>query len=209
MSHENPFGADSQEPVADPASSGVQSEGVEQQEFIDATALNNRIVRIEDPRLKAEAIAALSGEEVAAVADKLLENSRAAYDPFNSVYGMLGTFNFDERILAQPETIEAVKNVFTGGDIHLYNVDRLVGIPVVSEAVFSDEGVHAAVVKSINNFFTHADRSQAEIGLLMVDKLNIPSTELREIAENIKGNHDSYGAFFEHFGQRVLYPELG
>jgi hypothetical protein len=209
MSHENPFGEDSQESAVNPTAQGQQNEGTEQQEFIDATALNNRIVRIEDPRLKAEAIAALSGEEIAAVADKLLENSTAAYDPFNSVYGMLGTFNFDERILAQPETVEAIKNVYIFGDVHLYNIDRLVGIPVVGEAILADEGVHAAVVKSVNTFFTRADREEAEIGLQMVDKLNIPSAELREIAENIKGNHDSYGAFFEHFGQRVLYPELG
>ena len=187
--------------------------GVEQaietieKEPIDVTALNNKIVRMPS-RQRSEAIADLSEEEISAITEELLRMSKLD-DSFDRVYGMLSTFNKSERILQQPDTVEALKTILTNGRTHLYNVDRIITLPGVGEKVLANLEVRSGVIESSLNFFSnYTDKSSHESGLKVVTEMNLTIPELRTIAEGLKSKGDSYTRFVRHFGAGTIYPEL-
>ena len=180
-----------------------------EKEPIDVIALNNKIVHM--PYLKrAEAIANLSEEEISAIAKHLLVILHdGAGESFDRVYSMITTFNKSERILEQPETVEALKSIFTNTRIHLYNVGGIINLPGIGEKVLADSEVRNAIIESTTRFFSnYDDKSSHESGLRIVDEMKLSALELRAIAEGLKGKGDAYTRFVRHFGALTIYPEL-
>jgi len=123
----------------------------------------------------------------------------------------LGNFKNKNELIIQPEVIEAFKRSLSEG-MHLYDIDRLVGMPGVPEEIFNDPAVQRGIQSSLKSFVTHQSEAEWSSVSGAVDRVvagaKISDGGLRNIAEEIKGNSDAFRIFIGHFGSKRVYPEL-
>ena len=110
--------------------------------------------------------------------------------------------------MSQLEVVEALSIELAAGELHLYDVDRILKISDFPNELLSEPGVHAGIVESARNFFQYKPASEFQYAWGVLDKVNLTSEELRGIAENIKGKTAEFQAFATHVGAKRMYPEL-
>ncbi len=181
----------------------IKEKEVSEDSQIDAVALNNKIVNMPHHKQQ-EAIDNLTQEEIKAVAKNIAKGD------FEHTLDFLNNFKNKPEIIAQPEIIDKFKKVLAGGNVHLYNVDRILGLPGTEE-VFKDAEVQKGVKNSIRSFVSYQNSSEWPHVSGAIDRVvkgaNIDNKGLRDIAEEIKGNSDTFQLFVRHFGVKSLYPE--
>src|SRR3989344_949264 len=188
-------------------STGVVAEALESKP-IDAVEVNNRILDIRSEEKRAEAINNLSAEEISALA-RLIAKS----DDISDVVDRLsGSFQNNPKIASQPEIVNRLKEgLLSSKNIHLYTVDRVVGLPG-TEDMFNDLEVQKNVQNSVGRFVSSqssADWPHVTSALdRVVEGAKISNQGLRNIAEQIKGNNNAFTRFVRHFGVERIYPEV-
>ncbi len=174
---------------------------------IDAVALNNKIVNMRSEQAQAEAIANLTPEEITAVADMVSARLTSA-DPFNSVYALLGNFKFKTELMEQPQVAEALKSLLVSSQ-HIYNVDRILKhLPDSSAGILEDPGVKKGLLESISRAANMSATDFKNEALPIIDRMGLSDGELHDVAEQIKGNGDQYSDLVKHFGVKRLYSDI-
>lgn len=185
---------------------------------IDAVALNNKMVGLKEKaygerislegpeagKAYREALENMSQQEISAVAKNI-----ATEKPENML-SFLENFNNKAEIIAQPEIMEAFKNELSKGNVHLYDIDRIIYLPNTKE-LFDDPEVQKGVQDSIRRFVAYQNYAEwphvADAVERVVAGANIDSRGLRNIAESLKGNTDVFHLFVKQFGHKRIYPE--
>lgn len=172
---------------------------------IDAVALNNKIVAIRGEREKAEALANLSEEEISAVAKNI------ASSDWEHTLSFLNNFRNKAEIVSSPEMTNKFKEMLSSGRIHLYDVDRIQGLPGISKEIFSDDATKKGIKNSIKSFVSYQNGSEwphvSDSISRVVEGTGMDTQDLRDIAEEIKANADVFRLFVQQFGAKRLYPE--
>ena len=123
----------------------------------------------------------------------------------------LGKFENKSEIIAQPEVMEAFKKSLIEG-MHFYDVDKLVGIPGIPKELFESQEVQIGVLSSLKSFVMHQNEASWNNISSAVDRIvsgaKISDNGLRSLAEELKGNPESYRLFVDHFGVKRIYPDL-
>ena len=179
-------------------------EQVSESEKIDPVALNNRIVNMPHQKQQ-EAIDNLTQEEIRAVAKNIAKGN------FDHTLDFLNNFKNKPEIISQPEIIDKFKKALAGGNVHLYDVDRILSLHGTEE-VFNDPEVQKGVQNSVRSFVSYQNSSEWPHVSGAIDRVvkgaNIDNQGLRNIAEEIKGNNDAFHLFIRQFGIKRIYPEL-
>ncbi|MDD5397011.1 MAG: hypothetical protein PHW24_03050 [Candidatus Moranbacteria bacterium] len=174
---------------------------------IDAVALNNKIVNIRGEKARTEAIANLSEEEISAVAKNI------ASSDWEHTLSFLNNFQNKAEIVSSPEMTNKFKEMLSSGRIHLYDVDRIQGLPGISKDIFSDAAVKKGVKNSIKSFVSYQNGKEwphvSDSINRVVEGTGMETQDIRDIAEEIKTNSDVFGLFVQQFGVKRLYPEVG
>jgi hypothetical protein len=172
---------------------------------IDVVALNNRIVNMSSEKERREAIENLSQEEISAVAKNIagLKGSR--------MIDILRNFNNKQELVSHPEVVAAFKKNLAAG-MHIYEINRVQNLPGIPKEIFDDPSVQEAMQTSLKSFIKNLDAREFPFVRDDIDKIvegaKMSSSDLRNIAEEIKGSGEKYRIFSEHFGATDLYPEL-
>lgn len=176
---------------------------------IDAIEINNRIVNLRHDK-QAEAIAALSPEEISAVAKLVLRSSERDGNSFDSSYGVLNTFEFTPELIAQPEVTQALKNLLVAGQ-HFYDIQRILHIPAFPKELLADQNIRNGLKEGLRRFVGNKSEKDVDYEKDLIrkvtDEMGLTAEELREVAEKIKGGN-SYRPFIQLLGVKRLYPEV-
>lgn len=172
---------------------------------IDPVEVNNRIMNIPEHKRQV-AIDNLTPDEIQAVVKDIAKGD------WESTLSFLGNFRNKTEIVSSPEMTNKFKEVLSSGRVHVYDIDRIQSLPGISNEIFNDESVKKGVKNSIKSFVVNIRSSDwphvTNIINKVVERANIGTSDLRDIAEDIKADTEPYMRFIQHFGAKRIYPEL-
>ena len=182
-------------------------EEIPENEQIDTTVLNNRMVSLRYDKGETafqEALANITPQEILAIAKKIAKNPKNMLD-------YLRNFDNKPEIISQPEIIEAFKSrFFPPNRVHLYDINKILALPGTKE-IFDDPAVRDGICNETARFV--ADKYQEwdyvkDSVERVVSGINMSNGELRVVAEQLKGKGGAFNKFVQYFGIKRIYPEV-